>query len=125
MAGHRRLRVNDGHPTAVQSLVAQTSRTGCPKFVYIFRTTFGLRSGFDPGPPEYRRPETPAPRRWNRRRIVSDRPPRTLYMMAFVGLLMVRMTYRWLAKRDSPYAFGGVQMRRFSVDAKVARIKGR
>ncbi len=46
-----------------------------------------------------------------------------VYMMAFVGLFMVKMTYQWLAKRDSPYAFADVEMRRFSVDAKLDRIE--
>ena len=38
LADHRRLRSNDSQLTALQSVVAQASRTGCPRFVYKFRT---------------------------------------------------------------------------------------
>src|SRR5918999_110161 len=38
LAGHRRLRADDGQPTARLSPVAQAARTGCPKFVYKFQT---------------------------------------------------------------------------------------
>ena len=34
----RRLRADDGQPTARPSLVAQAAGTGCPKLVYKFRT---------------------------------------------------------------------------------------
>ena len=37
-AGDRRLRADDGQPTARPSLVAQATRVSCPKFVYKFRT---------------------------------------------------------------------------------------
>jgi hypothetical protein len=48
-----------------------------------------------------------------------------VYLMAFTGLFMRKMTYTWLAKNDSPYAFADVEMRRFNVDAKLARISGK
>jgi hypothetical protein len=43
------------------------------------------------------------------------------YLMAFVGIAMRKLTYSWLADRDSPYPFDRVEMARFNVEARMAR----
>ena len=48
-----------------------------------------------------------------------------VYLIAFVGVFMRKMTYVWLANNDSPYVFADIEMKRFNVDAKLARIKRR
>jgi len=45
-----------------------------------------------------------------------------VYLMAFVFICMVKMTYSWLADKNSPYAFPEEEMRRFNVQAKVDRV---
>jgi hypothetical protein len=42
-------------------------------------------------------------------------------MAAFAGIFLVKMTYSWLADRDSPYHFTEVEMRRWNVDERLAR----
>lgn len=44
--------------------------------------------------------------------------------LAFIVIVGLRlMTYNWLADRNSPYVFDAVEMRRFNVPAKLARLK--
>jgi hypothetical protein len=45
-----------------------------------------------------------------------------VYLLGFVAIVMKWLTYQWLAKKDSPYVFADVEMKRFNVDAKLARI---
>ena len=45
-----------------------------------------------------------------------------VYLLAIIGLFMRKMTYGWLAKTDSPYSFADIEMERFNVDSKLARI---
>jgi Protein of unknown function with HXXEE motif len=41
------------------------------------------------------------------------------YMLAFMYIAFVKMTYSWLADRDSPYRFSEEEMNRFSVRQKI------
>jgi hypothetical protein len=41
------------------------------------------------------------------------------YMLAFMYIAFVKMTYIWLADRDSPYQFSEEEMNRFSVRQKI------
>jgi hypothetical protein len=43
-------------------------------------------------------------------------------LIAFIRIVMMRMTYKWLADKDSPYVFADDEMKRFNVDAILARI---
>jgi hypothetical protein len=45
------------------------------------------------------------------------------FMVAVTYLTLPKMTYTWLADRDSPYAFAPVEMERFSVRKKLDRIR--
>jgi len=45
------------------------------------------------------------------------------YMFAFVLITLVKMTYTWLADRESPFLFDEVEMRRFSVREKLDRLR--
>ena len=45
-----------------------------------------------------------------------------VYMVAFQYIFIVKMTYTWLADRNSPYAFAGEEMRRFNVPEKLERM---
>ncbi len=42
-----------------------------------------------------------------------------VYLLVFQYVLFVKMTYTWLADRESPYAFAEVEMKRYSVQQKV------
>jgi hypothetical protein len=42
------------------------------------------------------------------------------YMFAFQYVFLVKLTYTWLADRNSPYAFAAEEMRRFSVPGRLA-----
>jgi len=44
------------------------------------------------------------------------------YMLAFQLVCLMKMTYTWLADRDSPYAFADEEMRRFDVRQKLERL---
>ena len=44
------------------------------------------------------------------------------YIAFFIGFLMQTVAYGWLASKDSPYPFDDVEMRRFNIDAKLARL---
>ena len=41
---------------------------------------------------------------------------------AFAVIFLVKMTYSWLADKDSPYPFTDAEMDRWDVDARLARI---
>jgi Protein of unknown function with HXXEE motif len=43
-------------------------------------------------------------------------------MIAFAVTFLLKMTYTWLADRDSPYHFTEDEMGRWNVDAKLARL---
>jgi len=45
-----------------------------------------------------------------------------VYMLVFTWVALVKMTYTWLADRESPYVFDEVEMRRFNVPEKLARL---
>ncbi len=47
------------------------------------------------------------------------------YMLAFQYVFLLKMTYTWLADRNSPYAFADEEMRRFNVPEKLARSSRR
>ena len=44
-------------------------------------------------------------------------------MIAFAVIFLLKVTYTWLADRDSPYAFTEAEMSRWNVDAKLARLR--
>jgi Protein of unknown function with HXXEE motif len=44
------------------------------------------------------------------------------YMFAIQYVFFVKMTYTWLADRNSPYAFADEEMRRFNVPEKLKRL---
>jgi Protein of unknown function with HXXEE motif len=44
-------------------------------------------------------------------------------MAGFAFIFLVKMTYSWLADRDSPYPFTADELRRWNVDARLARIR--
>ena len=44
------------------------------------------------------------------------------YMVAFQYVFLVKMTYAWLADRNSPYVFADEEMRRFNVPEKLKRV---
>jgi hypothetical protein len=46
-----------------------------------------------------------------------------LYMFALQFVLMLKLGYGWLADRNSPFAFDEVEMRRFSVQEKMDRLR--
>jgi len=47
------------------------------------------------------------------------------YMVAFQYVFLVKMTYTWLADRNSVYAFADEEMRRFNVPEKLKRPNAR
>jgi hypothetical protein len=47
------------------------------------------------------------------------------YMVAFQYVFLVKMTYTWLADRNSVYAFADEEMRRFNVPEKLKRLNAR
>ena len=44
-------------------------------------------------------------------------------MAGFAVIFLMKMTYSWLADRDSPYPFTDDELRRWNVDAKLARTR--
>jgi Protein of unknown function with HXXEE motif len=46
-----------------------------------------------------------------------------IYMFAFVFITLIKMTYTWLADKNSPYVFTEEEMTRFNVQAKINRLK--
>jgi hypothetical protein len=44
------------------------------------------------------------------------------YIAVFIGFFMQTVGYGWLASKDSPYPFDDVEMRRFTIDARLARL---
>jgi hypothetical protein len=44
---------------------------------------------------------------------------------AFAVIFLVKMTYDWLADEDSPHPFTPAEMRRWDVDARLARVSRR
>ena len=44
-------------------------------------------------------------------------------MAAFAGVFLVKMTYSWLADKDSPYRFTEAEMGRWNVEARLARAQ--
>ena len=44
-----------------------------------------------------------------------------LLMLAFAVIFLVKMTYTWLADKDSKYPFTDAEMKRWNVDARIAR----
>ncbi len=42
-------------------------------------------------------------------------------MAGFAVIFLMKMTYSWLADKDSPYQFTDTEMRRWNVDARLAR----
>ncbi len=46
-----------------------------------------------------------------------------IYMFAFTFLTLMKMTYTWLADKNSPYVFPEEEMRRFDVQGKLDRLK--
>jgi hypothetical protein len=46
-----------------------------------------------------------------------------VYMFAFMFITLMKMTYTWLADKNSPYIFPEEEMRRFNVQAKMDRLK--
>jgi Protein of unknown function with HXXEE motif len=44
-----------------------------------------------------------------------------VYLLAFQYLAFVKMTYTWLADRESPYPFAEVEMKRYAVQEKLAQ----
>lgn len=46
-----------------------------------------------------------------------------VYLVLFQYVAFVKMTYSWLADKNSPYVFPPVEMRRFDVPHKLARLK--
>jgi Protein of unknown function with HXXEE motif len=45
-----------------------------------------------------------------------------IYMIAFTYISLVKMTYDWLSKKESPYYFSTSEMERFNVKAKLAKL---
>ncbi len=43
-------------------------------------------------------------------------------MAAFAVIFLLKMTYTWLADRNSPHSFTDAEMHRWNVDAKLARL---
>ena len=43
-------------------------------------------------------------------------------MIAFAVVFLLKMTYTWLADRDSPYVFTDAEMSRWNIDAKLAKL---
>jgi len=48
-----------------------------------------------------------------------------LYMFAFQYVCLVKMTYTWLADKNSPYPFADDEMRRFNVPHRLEGLKGK
>jgi len=46
-----------------------------------------------------------------------------VYMFAFTFTTLMKMTYTWLADKNSPYIFPEEEMKRFDVPSKLARLK--
>ena len=46
-----------------------------------------------------------------------------VYTFAFMSVALLKMTYSWLADRDSPYPFPPEEMTRFDVPGKLARLR--
>ena len=44
-------------------------------------------------------------------------------MAAFAVIFLVKMTYSWLADKDSPYPFTDAELSRWNVDARLARVQ--
>jgi len=47
------------------------------------------------------------------------------YMFAFMFITLIKMTYTWLADKNSHYLFPEEEMTRFNVQAKIDRMKNR
>jgi Protein of unknown function with HXXEE motif len=48
-----------------------------------------------------------------------------VYLVAFAFITLIKMTYTWLADKNSKYVFPPDEMKRFNVVEKLARIAGR
>jgi hypothetical protein len=48
-----------------------------------------------------------------------------LVLVAFVVIVMLRMTFAWFADEDSPYRFTDAEMRKWNVDARLTRAAAR
>lgn len=48
-----------------------------------------------------------------------------VYMVVFTFILLKKMTYTWLADKNSPYIFPEEEMRRFNVQEKISKLKNR
>lgn len=46
-----------------------------------------------------------------------------VYLGFFLGVIMNKMTYSWLADKNSPYAFADEEMKKFNVQEKLERLK--
>lgn len=46
-------------------------------------------------------------------------------LVAFVVIVMLKMTFTWLADENSPYRFTDAEMRKWDVDARLARAAAR
>lgn len=47
------------------------------------------------------------------------------YLAAFTYVTVIKMTYSWLADKDSPYKFPDEEMKRFNVEEKLTKLKNR
>jgi hypothetical protein len=45
-----------------------------------------------------------------------------VYMIAFMAISLVKLTYTWMADKDSPYPFDEEEMRRFSVQRRIEKL---
>lgn len=45
-----------------------------------------------------------------------------MYLVIFLGVIMNKLTYSWLADKNSPYPFAEEEMRRFNVPEKLKRL---
>jgi hypothetical protein len=45
-----------------------------------------------------------------------------LLMIGFAVIFLVKMTYTWLADKNSKYPFTDAEMKRWNVDARIARV---
>ena len=45
-----------------------------------------------------------------------------VYLIAFVFICMVKLTYKWLADKNSPYIFSDEEMNRFNVLDKISLL---
>jgi hypothetical protein len=57
--------------------------------------------------------------------IPADWIAGVIYMFVFIFITLVKMTYTWLADKNSPYIFSKEEMRRFDVQAKMDELKNR